>query len=409
MTAPRYGRVNLSIAAIVASALGEPVPDRVPLNGEAILRPRLAGGGVEVGRGADGEEVQVPLPVSCQVLDGVLTQGSLPYVTLLVPTDGWEWEITFSGFATGDLPILLEAFTFPVIEATQSQLDDVEYAGTSIAQFASQRYSSPTLSPASDQAVGQMLTILAAVNHSATYANARAGASSDSAAAAATSAQEAADSAQLAALVWRGDWDAGTEYLANDAVHHDGSTWRALRTSTGDTPVPGPDWALLAARGETGPQSYAAIPQVEAEAGTSTTDRVITAARLKGAIQHWATGTYSTAISAIGQALNRAATAADARTAIGAGTSDLAIGTTSTTAKAGNYVPTWTEVTSKPTTFPPDAHTHARMDAAPATWYWTGTSLPSAASEVHAQARVGDMIVAPNLTTDPGWHRITGV
>ncbi|MDH0493397.1 hypothetical protein [Comamonas aquatica] len=39
---------------------------------------------------------------------------------------------------------------------------------------------------------------------------------------------------------------------------------------------------------------------------------------------------------------------AQARANIGAGTSDLVIGTTSTTAKAGNYVPTWAEVTSKP-------------------------------------------------------------
>ena len=50
-----------------------------------------------------------------------------------------------------------------------------------------------------------------------------------------------------------------------------------------------------------------------------------------------------------------------------------------------------------------------RVGAAPATWRWDGTTLPTAASEVHAQARVGDFIVAPNLTTDPGWHQITGV
>ena len=42
------------------------------------------------------------------------------------------------------------------------------------------------------------------------------------------------------------------------------------------------------------------------------------------------------------------ATAADARTAIGAGTSSLAIGTSASTAKAGNYTPTWTEVSGKP-------------------------------------------------------------
>ncbi|MGW8593243.1 hypothetical protein ACWGLC_16250 [Dietzia sp. NPDC055877] len=50
-----------------------------------------------------------------------------------------------------------------------------------------------------------------------------------------------------------------------------------------------------------------------------------------------------------------------------------------------------------------------RLSVAPATWRWNGTTLPTAASQVHAQARVGDFIVAPNLTTDPGWHQITGV
>ena len=52
---------------------------------------------------------------------------------------------------------------------------------------------------------------------------------------------------------------------------------------------------------------------------------------------------------------------------------------------------------------------HPRVAAAPATWHWAGTTLPTSASQVHAQARVGDFIVAPNLTTDPGWHQITGV
>lgn len=46
-------------------------------------------------------------------------------------------------------------------------------------------------------------------------------------------------------------------------------------------------------------------------------------------------------------------TQAAARSAIGAGTSNLAIGTTASTAKAGNYVPSWDDVTGKPATFPP--------------------------------------------------------
>ena len=34
------------------------------------------------------------------------------------------------------------------------------------------------------------------------------------------------------------------------------------------------------------------------------------------------------------------------------------IGTTATTAKAGNYVPTYAEITGKPATFAPATHTH---------------------------------------------------
>jgi hypothetical protein len=64
----------------------------------------------------------------------------------------------------------------------------------------------------------------------------------------------------------------------------------------------------------------------------------------------------------VGQAVLTAVDAAAARTAIGAGTSNLAIGTTGTTAKAGNWFPTWAEVTSKPSTFTPSAHVHAIAD-----------------------------------------------
>lgn len=48
--------------------------------------------------------------------------------------------------------------------------------------------------------------------------------------------------------------------------------------------------------------------------------------------------------TAVGRSVLTSADGATARTAIGAGTSNLAIGTTGTTAKAGNYVPTTAEV-----------------------------------------------------------------
>lgn len=50
--------------------------------------------------------------------------------------------------------------------------------------------------------------------------------------------------------------------------------------------------------------------------------------------------------TATGKALMKAVDAAAARTAIGAGTSSLVVGTSATQAKAGNYVPTSAEVST---------------------------------------------------------------
>ncbi len=59
-------------------------------------------------------------------------------------------------------------------------------------------------------------------------------------------------------------------------------------------------------------------------------------------------------------------TQAEARSAIGAGTgnSNLEIGTTASTAKAGNYQPTWAQVTGKPSTFAPEIGDTASTAAA---------------------------------------------
>lgn len=76
-----------------------------------------------------------------------------------------------------------------------------------------------------------------------------------------------------------------------------------------------------------------------------------TALDAKAAASHTHTAAQISDASATGRSVLTAADAAAARAAIGAGTgsSNLAIGTTATTAKAGNYVPTWAEVTGKPT------------------------------------------------------------
>lgn len=67
--------------------------------------------------------------------------------------------------------------------------------------------------------------------------------------AARTQAEAFALQASESRLVWRGDWAAGTAYAIRDAVHHLGSTWRALTANTGIAPTEGTDWALVAERG----------------------------------------------------------------------------------------------------------------------------------------------------------------
>jgi hypothetical protein len=53
---------------------------------------------------------------------------------------------------------------------------------------------------------------------------------------------------------WRDVWSNGTAYAMNDAVFHAGSSYVALRNSTGANPATQTaDWSLLAQKGDTGP------------------------------------------------------------------------------------------------------------------------------------------------------------
>lgn len=78
----------------------------------------------------------------------------------------------------------------------------------------------------------------------------------------------------------------------------------------------------------------------------------------------------------VGKAVATAADAAAARTAIGAGTSNLAIGTTGSTAKAGNYTPTSGEVTTALGFTPQNTATAvsgSQAGVGAALTLWTGT------------------------------------
>jgi hypothetical protein len=58
-------------------------------------------------------------------------------------------------------------------------------------------------------------------------------------------------------LNWKGLWDSAANYVTDDAVSHDGSSWIAKRANNNVTPVEGDDWTLIAQKGDagaTGPQ-----------------------------------------------------------------------------------------------------------------------------------------------------------
>lgn len=54
---------------------------------------------------------------------------------------------------------------------------------------------------------------------------------------------------------WRGAWASGTDYSADDAVHHNGAAWFATTDpAVGDEPGVASAWDLLADQGDTGPE-----------------------------------------------------------------------------------------------------------------------------------------------------------
>ena len=80
-----------------------------------------------------------------------------------------------------------------------------------------------------------------------------------------------------AGLNFRGPWSSTENYNRSDAVYHAGASWVAKRDNINVTPIAGEDWALLAAKGDTGPQgvadapTLANIPRLSLPAGSSNT------------------------------------------------------------------------------------------------------------------------------------------
>ena len=60
-------------------------------------------------------------------------------------------------------------------------------------------------------------------------------------------------------LNWKGPWVATTNYVEDDAVSSNGSSWRALRANINVAPVEGADWTIVAKKGDTGPQGSGSV------------------------------------------------------------------------------------------------------------------------------------------------------
>lgn len=129
----------------------------------------------------------------------------------------------------------------------------------------------------------------------------------------------------------------------------------------------------------------------EATTGTDTV-RAVTPAGLKAvadtkaATSHTHTAANISDSTATGRAVLMAADAAAARTAIGAGTSNLAIGTTNTTAKAGDYVPA-------------DATTAVKGIVQLANHLGGTATAPTVRSATEAQTGIVELATAAETTT----------
>ncbi|EKG0328519.1 DUF1737 domain-containing protein [Pseudomonas aeruginosa] len=127
-------------------------------------------------------------------------------------------------------------------------------------------------------------------------------------------------------------------------------------------------------------------------------DKAVYQALVKGTPDGSGTGPVTIVVdditdaSAIGKSLLTAVNDGDGRAAIGAGTSNLQLGTTATTAKAGDYAPAWGDVTGKPAVIAAgtDAATARGAIGAGTSSLAIGTTATTAAAGDHNHAITAD-------------------
>lgn len=147
----------------------------------------------------------------------------------------------------------------------------------------------------------------------------------------------ASQAAMLALTGQRGDWctrtDLGTNWILNAEPASTLANWTPLSYPAAPvTSVNTQTGVVVLAAADVGARPAGAIPQGDVT-------NLVSDLSGKAPTSHTHTATGISDSTTVGRNVLTAADAATARTAIGAGTSDLALGTTGSTAKAGNYQP----------------------------------------------------------------------
>lgn len=70
-------------------------------------------------------------------------------------------------------------------------------------------------------------------------------------------------------LNWKGAWSATANYVSNDAVSYNGSSWIAKQANTNVTPIEGADWTIVAQKGDIGATGPTGAQGQQGIAGTA--------------------------------------------------------------------------------------------------------------------------------------------
>jgi hypothetical protein len=132
----KYQKVFLRIVGMVGDKPTDEdkFPDRVMATGTWFLKPNLREGAAENAYGPDGiPELELPNSISGEIVNGMLTYNSDPFVWLRVSEEGWNWQLSFPQLRVDGIAKKLDSWSFDLEAATPEQMADEVYPGINLA------------------------------------------------------------------------------------------------------------------------------------------------------------------------------------------------------------------------------------------------------------------------------------